>query len=172
MKWLTTSAVWIAIWAALAMSGVARAQTDPLPSWNEGAAKAAIVDFVRTVTAEGTPGFVRAEARIATFDQDGTLLVEHPTYIQLMFCLDRLPLLTGTRALVRYLPGLMDLRAGNPDALADLSKLDIDAIAMATRSGMSTDVYADEVKKCLATATDLRWKRPYTDSPTSRCRRC
>ena len=62
-----------------------------LPSWNEGPAKQAILDFVRATTDRASPKFVRPEERIATFDQDGTLWVEHPVYSQMMYCLDRCP---------------------------------------------------------------------------------
>jgi hypothetical protein len=64
----------------LLVFGQAYAQTDPLPSWNEGPAKKAIVEFVKTTTDKASPKFVPPEARIATFDQEGTLWVEHPTY--------------------------------------------------------------------------------------------
>ncbi len=62
---------------------------DPLPSWNDGAAKQSIIDFVTAVTREGSPDFVPAPQRIATFDNDGTLWCEHPMYVQLAFALDR-----------------------------------------------------------------------------------
>ncbi|MEA3291530.1 MAG: haloacid dehalogenase-like hydrolase, partial [Pseudomonadota bacterium] len=62
---------------------------DSLPSWNEGAAKTAIVDFVENVTTEGNAGFVPAAERIATFDNDGTLWSEQPAYFQLLFAIDR-----------------------------------------------------------------------------------
>ena len=70
-------------------SAVAQAQSDPLPSWNEGATKASIVDFVARVTTQGGPFLVPVEQRIATFDNDGTLWVEQPMYVQLAFILDR-----------------------------------------------------------------------------------
>ena len=60
---------------------------DALPSWNDGAAKTAIVDFVKATTDKSSPDFVKPEERIATFDQDGTLWVEHPMYSQVMYCL-------------------------------------------------------------------------------------
>ena len=63
--------------------------TDPLPSWNDGPAKQAIVDFVKATTDSASPKFVPPEERIATFDQDGTLWVEHPMYTQVIYCLDR-----------------------------------------------------------------------------------
>src|SRR6476619_3654654 len=69
---------------------VAAAQpADPLPSWNDGRAKQSIVEFVATVTREGTPTFVSIPDRIATFDNDGTLWCEQPMYVQLAFALDR-----------------------------------------------------------------------------------
>ena len=73
--------------AALAFP--AAAQTDPLPSCNEGASKQAIRDFVAQVTAEGGPGYVPPAERIAPFDNDGTLWAEQPIYFQLAFALDR-----------------------------------------------------------------------------------
>ena len=68
---------------------VAQTQRDPLPSWNEGATKASILDFVARVTTQGGPYFVPVEQRIATFDNDGTLWIEQPMYMQLAFALDR-----------------------------------------------------------------------------------
>jgi hypothetical protein len=62
----------------------AHAQTDPLPSWNDGPAKKAIVEFVKTTTEKGSPKFVAPESRIAAFDQDGTTWVEHPMYTQIV----------------------------------------------------------------------------------------
>ena len=69
-----------------------------LPSWNDGPAKQAIVDFVRATTDRASPNFVPPEERIATFDQDGTLWVEHPMYSQMMYCLDRVPAAGGAEA--------------------------------------------------------------------------
>ena len=72
------------------MSVSAQAQAaDPLPSWNDGRTKQSILDFVAAVTREGSPDFVPPPERIATFDNDGTLWVEHPMYTQLAFALDR-----------------------------------------------------------------------------------
>ena len=77
--------------ASLVVVGQVLAQTDPLPSWNEGPAKNRIVWFVEATTTQGSPHFVPPAERIATFDQDGTLWVEHPLYTQMMYCLDRVP---------------------------------------------------------------------------------
>ena len=81
-----TLAATLAVWPGLQ----ARAQDDPLPSWNDGAAKQTILEFVRDTTTEGSAVYVAPEDRIATFDQDGTTWVEHPLYGQGFFALDRL----------------------------------------------------------------------------------
>jgi hypothetical protein len=79
----------IAIWLGTAPPAVA--QIDPLPSWNDGPAKKAIAAFVQATTTPGSPMFVPPAQRIATFDQDGTLWVEHPLYTQVVYCLERVP---------------------------------------------------------------------------------
>src|SRR5690606_13823455 len=76
---------------SIVLTGVgARAETDPLPSWNEGLAKQAIVDFVGRVTKTGGADFVAPAERIAVFDNDGTLWAEQPVYFQLAFAIDRI----------------------------------------------------------------------------------
>src|ERR1700755_667640 len=72
-----------------APSALAKTKRDPLPSWNEGATKASILDFVARVTTQGGPFFIPVDQRIATFDNDGTLWIEQPMYVQLAFVLDR-----------------------------------------------------------------------------------
>ena len=86
VKWTRDVAQAAAI--ALLFVAPAQAQTDPLPSWNDTGPKAAIVAFVDKVTKDGTPDFVPEPARIAVFDNDGTLWVEQPLYTQLVFALD------------------------------------------------------------------------------------
>src|SRR5262249_15912516 len=85
---------------------VASAQ-DPRPWWNDGRAKQAILEFVKATTTQGSPQFVPPEERIATFDQDGTLWVEHPIYTQVMYCLERVP------ALVKAKPELANVAPFN-----------------------------------------------------------
>src|SRR5262245_54550846 len=77
-------------------------RTDPLPSWNDGPAKKAILEFVRVTTDKTSPKYVPPGQRIATFDQDGTLWVEHPMYTQVIYCLERV------RAVVKEKPELKD----------------------------------------------------------------
>jgi phosphoglycolate phosphatase-like HAD superfamily hydrolase len=139
------------------------AQTDPLPSWNDGATKKAIVDFVQATTDQSSPKFVPPLERVATFDQDGTLWVEHPMYGQLVYCLDRVP------AVVKAKPELADTEpfktvlSGDREAMAKLSKKDLETILVATLTGMSVDQFQAEVKSWLETAKDPRWKRPFTE---------
>ena len=136
---------------------------DPLPSWNDGAAKKAIVEFVQATTTAGSPKFVPAEERIATFDQDGTLWVEHPVYSQLVYCLDRVPALVKAKPELANVEPFKTVMSGDREAIAKLPMEDIEKIAVATLSGMSVDDFSAEVKKWSAAARDARWKRPYTE---------
>jgi len=72
----------------VASTAQAQGRAGVLPSWNDGPAKQAIVEFVRATTTNGSPNFVPPAERIAEFDQDGTLWVEHPVYTQIVYCLD------------------------------------------------------------------------------------
>ena len=102
----------LALGALLAFSAHAEVQTDPLPSWNDGAAKKAIVDFVQATTTQGGPKFVPPAERIATFDQDGTLWVEHPMYSQVMYCLERVPALVKAKPELANVGALQDRHVG------------------------------------------------------------
>jgi phosphoglycolate phosphatase-like HAD superfamily hydrolase len=138
-------------------------KTDPLPSWNDGAAKKAIVEFVRVTTDKAGPKYVPPEQRVATFDQDGTLWVEQPMYTQVVYCLDRVP------GLVKQKPGLKDVEpfktvlSGDREEIAKLPMKDLEEVLGATLSGMTVEEFTAEVKKWLATARHPRWDRPYTE---------
>jgi phosphoserine phosphatase len=158
----TASRTFLAI-LALFLAAAAAAQTDPLPSWNEGAAKKAIVEFVQATTAQGSPQFVPPEARIATFDQDGTLWVEHPLYSQVVYSLDRVPALVKSKPDLAKVEPFKTVMSGNREAIAKLPVKELEKILSATLTGMSVEQFNGEVKAWLATARDHRWKRPYTD---------
>jgi phosphoglycolate phosphatase-like HAD superfamily hydrolase len=136
---------------------------DPLPSWNDGPAKKAIVEFVQTTTTQGSPKFVPPTERIATFDQDGTLWVEHPMYSQVVYCLDRVPAVVKAKPELAKVEPFKTVLSGNREAMAKLSMKDLEKILAATLTGMSVETFNTEVKKWLETAKDPRWKRPYTD---------
>ena len=139
---------------------------DQLPSWNDGPAKQAILEFVKATTTQGSSQFVPPEARIATFDQDGTLWVEHPMYTQVMYCLERVPDLVKARPELKDKPPfntVLELLHGDRAAMEKLNMKDLELIAAATLTGMPVDQFSSEVKKWIGTATDPRWKRPYTE---------
>lgn len=146
---------------ALALPGAA--QVDPLPSWNPGPAKQAILDFVAATTTEGDPEFAPPEARIATFDQDGTLWVEHPVYSQLVYILDRVPLIVKARPELAQAEPFRTVLTGDFTAIAKLPASDLEKLAAVALSGMTTDAFQEEVEGWLASARDKRWDRPYTD---------
>jgi phosphoserine phosphatase len=139
---------------------------DPLASWNDGPAKQAIVGFVKATTETGGANFVAPEERIATFDQDGTLWVEHPMYSQVMFCLERVPALVKAKpelAKVAPFSTVLELLHGDRAAMEKLHMEDLMKILAATSTGMSVEVFSAEVKKWLGEAKDSRWKKPYTE---------
>lgn len=137
--------------------------SDPLPSWNDGAAKSSIVAFVEQTTRAGSPDFVPPEERVATFDQDGTLWVSHPMYAQLVFCLDRVPAVVAVRPELRERPAFRTVLSGDRAAVARLSMAELEEILVATLTGMTTDAFAAEASAWLEAARDPRWNRPFTD---------
>jgi phosphoserine phosphatase len=156
----------LALMALLALGVAVQAQTDPLPSWNDGAAKQAIVTFVKDTTTQGSPNFVPEAERIATFDQDGTLWVEHPMYSQVMYVLESVPRLVKAKPeLAKEAPysTVLELLKGDKAAIAKLTLPDLEKLAMATLTGMSVDTFSAEAKQWLAEARDPRWKKPYTE---------
>ena len=149
--------------AGLAVGPQASAQTDPLPSWNDGPAKKAIVEFVQATTTQGNPQFVPPAERIATFDQDGTLWVEHPMYSQVTYCLERVPALVKAKPELAEVEPFKTVMSGNREAMAKLSMPDLEKILAATLTGMSTEEFRGQVKAWLDTARDPRWKKPFTE---------
>src|SRR6266568_2750606 len=149
--------------ASLTLAAQVLAQTDPLPSWNEGAAKKAIIEFVQTTTTQGSPKFVPPAERIATFDQDGTLWVEQPMYSQVNYCLDRVPAVVKAKPELAQVGPFKTVMSGNREAIAKLSMDDLFKILAATLTGMPVETFKVEVTKWIAEAKDPRWKRPYTE---------
>ena len=139
------------------------AQANPLPSWNDGAAKAAIIEFVDATTKKGSPAFVPEAERIATFDNDGTLWVEHPIYTQLVFVLDRVPaVVKATPALAGQEP-FKTVMSGDRAAISRLGMEDLMKLLAATSTGMTVEQFQSEAKAWFASARDPRWKKPYPD---------
>jgi phosphoglycolate phosphatase-like HAD superfamily hydrolase len=136
---------------------------DPLPSWNDGAAKQAILDFVAAATEEGGAHFVPVEERIATFDNDGTLWCEQPLYTQAVFALDRVRTLAPEHPEWHEQQPFQAILTNDRDALAKLSKQDLAAVITATHAGMTTGEFAQVVQDWIATAKHPRFDRLYAD---------
>ena len=153
----------LALSLVLAGTPVLAQQTDPLPSWNDGPAKQAILGFVTATTEPGSPDFVPPEARLATFDQDGTLWVEHPVYSQVMFALDRVVELAPEHPEWKEQEPFKTVLSGDRAAIARLSLRDLEAIVFATHAGMSVEAFTEVATAWAAKAKDHRWQRPYTE---------
>jgi hypothetical protein len=141
----------------------AQPQPDPLPSWNDGASKLAITGFVARVTRQGGPDFVAPAERIATFDNDGTLWVEHPMYVQMAFVLDRVKALAPLHPEWQDTQPFKAVLEGDMKTLADSGEHGLLELGMATHAGMTTEEFEKIVTDWLATARDPRFKRPYTE---------
>jgi phosphoglycolate phosphatase-like HAD superfamily hydrolase len=157
------AALLLALCTLLLLAAPAGAQTDPLPSWNDGPAKKAIVEFVQSTTDKASPKFVPPEERIATFDQDGTLWVEQPMYTQVLYCLDQVPAVVAKKPELKNVEPFKTVLSGNREAIAKLPTKDLEVILMATLSGMSVEEFKVEAQKWLAAAKHRRWDRPYTE---------
>jgi phosphoglycolate phosphatase-like HAD superfamily hydrolase len=134
-----------------------------LPSWNDGPAKQAIFDLVRATIDRSSPSYVFPEDRIAVFDQDGTLWVEHPMYTQVVYCLERVPAVVAKKAELRNVEPFKTVLSGNREAMARLSMRYLERILAATLTGMTVEEFNTEVKAWLETARHPRSNRPYTE---------
>jgi phosphoglycolate phosphatase-like HAD superfamily hydrolase len=152
-----------AVVLAGAVSRVSSAEDDPLPSWNDGPAKKAIFDFVHATTEQSSSKFVPEPERIATFDQDGTLWVEHPIYTQVVYCFERVPSVVKAKPELANVAPFKTVLSGDREAIAKLPMPDLFKILAATLTGMNVDQFEAEVKKWLENARDPRWKRRYTE---------
>jgi phosphoglycolate phosphatase-like HAD superfamily hydrolase len=139
------------------------AQPGPLPSWNDGTAKKALVDFVVRVTTQGTPDFVPVPERIAVFDNDGTLWTEQPIYFQAAFAFDRIKALAPQHPEWKTKQPYKALIEGDKKALAAAGKDGLLQIMAATHTGMTTEAFTKTVVDWITTARHPRFNRPYTD---------
>jgi phosphoserine phosphatase len=163
-RYLQTIARATAVVLAVALAPVvALAQSDPLPSWNDTAPKAAIVEFVEKVTKDGTPDFVPEPERIAVFDNDGTLWTEHPMYVQLAFALDRVKAEAPNHPEWKTTQPFQAVLEGDMKALAAAGEKGLVELIMATHAGMTVDEFQKTVTDWIATARDPRFKKPYTE---------
>ena len=152
---------------ALFRATIAEAQStaaDPLPSWNERPAKLGILEFIRATTSDPSSAtFVPPEERVATFDQDGTLWVEHPIYSQVVYCLDRVPTVVKAKPELAEAEPFKTVLTGDLEKIAKLSLHDLEEILAATLTGMDVDRFNAEAKAWIDAARDRRWNRLYTE---------
>ncbi len=147
--------------------GIAKArgevQSDPLPSWNDGPSKYAVLAFVKDVTDKSSPKYVEPADRIATFDQDGTLWTEHPLYGQAQFALARLVEMAPKHPEWKTKEPFKSVLAGDRAAMAKFSEADWLQIIAVTHTGMSNEAFAGLVNDWITTAKAPRFDRLYTD---------
>jgi phosphoglycolate phosphatase-like HAD superfamily hydrolase len=159
---MATRAVVVSLTMALAPA-VALAQSDPLPSWNDTAPKAAIVEFVEKVSKDGSADFVPEPERIAVFDNDGTLWTEHPMYVQLAFALDRVKAEAPNHPEWKTTQPFQAVLEGDMKMLAAAGEKGLLELIMATHAGMTAEEFSKIASDWMVTARDPRFKRPYTE---------
>ena len=136
---------------------------DPLPSWNDGIAKKAIIEFIDKVTNEGSTDFVPQSERIAVFDNDGTLWAEQPLYVQMIFAIDRVKALAPKHPEWEANQPFKAIIENDKGHLAKLTEHDIVEIIMVTHASMPTEEFEQIVREWLASAKHPRFNRPYTE---------
>jgi len=148
---------------ALSLAATLAHAQDPLPSWNDGPARRAIVNFVAKVTKEGSSDFVQPAERVAAFDNDGTLWAEQPMYVQFLFALDRANGLAPQHLEWKDKEPFASLLKGDLKGALAGGERAMEEFVMATHAGMTTEEYERIVKDWVATAKHPRFKRPYTE---------
>jgi len=153
----------IVVALALAVLAFAAHAADPLPSWNDSASKANIVAFVEKVTQAGSPDFVPPSARIATFDNDGTLWSEQPAYFQLLFALDRVRAMAPEHPEWKTQQPFKAAIEGDMKTLAGSGEKGLVELVMASHAGMTADAFETTVRDWISTARHPVTKRAYTE---------
>src|SRR5262245_14893704 len=142
----TVATIEIAGLVVVAAGARSRAQDDPLPSWNVGDARRAIVAFVERVTKSGSPDFVPSAERIAVFDNDGTLWSEQPAYFQLLFAVDRVRALAPRHPEWKTTQPFASLLGGDIKAALASGEHAAMEIVAASQAGITTDEFKRVVK--------------------------
>lgn len=151
-----------AVFFGLATLATAQA-ADPLPSWNDGKSKQSIIEFVEAVTTHGSPDFVPAPERIATFDNDGNLWAEQPMYFQLFFAVDRIKELAPQHPQWKTEEPFASILKGDMKGALAGGMKSVGEIVMASHAGMTTEEFEEIVTDWVANARHPVTKRPYTE---------
>ena len=141
----------------------AHAADAPLPSWNDGSAKRAIIAFVEGVTSTGGSNFVPESERIAVFDNDGTLWAEQPIYVQFAFAFDRVKALAPQHPEWKEKQPFKAVLEGDMQTLAASGEKGVLELIMATHTGMTTEEFSKIVTDWTTTARHPRFQRPYIE---------
>lgn len=141
----------------------ALAQTDPLPSWNEGPRKAAIIDFVTRVTREGGPDFVPVPERIATFDSDGTLIAEQPMYVPTVFAVDEVKAVAKEHPDWKKVQPFKAVLENDRKRIGEISERQYLVMLTRAHAGRTVAEVEARVNEWIKTARHPRFNRPYTD---------
>jgi len=144
-------------------SGRQQAQGDPLPSWNDGVSKRAIVEFVAAVTQQGGPGFVPPAERIVVSDNDGTLWPEQPMVFQMAFALDRVKVLAPAHPEWRGVQLFKAALEGDIKTLAEAGEGGLLELVKVSHAGMTTEEFQMIVVDWIANARHSRFNRPHTE---------
>lgn len=136
---------------------------DPLPSWNQGSTREAILDFIQAVTDEQGPDFIPVADRVAVFDNDGNLWSEQPAYFQLFFAIDRVKALAAEHPEWQDTQPFQSILEDDLETFASFGEHGILEVVMATHAGMTTEEFEEVVSHWLATARHPRFDRPFTD---------
>lgn len=146
----------------LAIAVQSAAATEPLPSWNDGANRQAIIDFVQKVTTEGSPEYVAPAERIAVFDNDGTLWCEQPIYFQFLFAVDRIKVMSANHLEWKDQEPYKSVLAGDIKAVAAQGEEGLVQIMATTHAGMTTEEFAASVRDWLESSRHPVTGKPFT----------
>ncbi|KRG69968.1 HAD family hydrolase [Pseudoxanthomonas dokdonensis] len=148
---------------SLALAAGAAFGAEPLPSWNDGPSRTAIIDFVNRVTQQGGADYVAPDERIAVFDNDGTLWAEQPMYVQLAFALDRVKALAAQHPEWKTEQPFKAVLENDMAALAQSGEEGLLKMVMVTHAGMSTDEFNQIASDWIRTARHPKTGQPYTE---------
>jgi len=141
----------------------AQAAIDPLPSWQNGANKQAILDFIQVTTHKNNAHYIPPDQRFAVFDQDGTLWVEKPMYTEILFSFDRILALAPKHPEWKKREPFKSILNHDATRMSHFTDKELTEIITVTHTGMSIDEFSKMVSDWLHQAKDHRWHKPYTD---------
>ena len=138
-------------------------QEDPLPSWNQGLAKQAIIQFIQDTATPGSCDYIVPEDRIAVFDQDGTLWVEQPIYTQFFFVMDTIKELASKHPEWSNKEPYQTILQGDLEKIKKFTVQEIEKVIAISHANITVEAFRESVKLWLSKAIHPRFKKPYTE---------